>query len=80
MPSPNGLHCAAHTESGPPPAVDREGSTPMNAYPHLKRWFNEIAERPAVQRGVEILAKERKPFRTDAEREILFGAAQYKRH
>jgi len=52
----------------------------LDEYPHLKRWFNEIAERPAVQRGVEILAKERKPFRTDAEREILFGAAQYKRH
>jgi GST-like protein len=51
----------------------------LDDYPHLKRWFNEIAERPAVKRGVEVLAKERKPMRTDAEREILFGATQYQR-
>src|SRR6476620_756953 len=25
-------------------------------YPHLKGWFDEIAKRPAVQRGVEVLA------------------------
>lgn len=51
----------------------------LDDYPHLERWFNEIAERPAVKRGVEVLAKERKPMRTDAEREILFGATQYQR-
>ena len=49
-------------------------------FPHLKRWFDRVAARPAVQRGVEVLASLRKPFRTDAEREVLFGAKQYERH
>ena len=51
----------------------------MDDYPHLKRWFNEIAERPAVKRGVEVLAMERKPIRDEKTREILFGATQYQR-
>jgi GST-like protein len=48
-------------------------------FPHFKRWFDEIAARPAVMRGVEVLAKERKPITGDKEREILFGATQYQR-
>ena len=48
-------------------------------YPHLKAWFDGIAARPAVQRGVEVLAGLRKPVRTDQEREVLFGAKQYER-
>ncbi|KJK23642.1 glutathione S-transferase [Burkholderiaceae bacterium 16] len=51
----------------------------MDDYPHLKRWFNEIAERPAVKRGVEVLAMERKPIRDEKAREVLFGATQYQR-
>ena len=49
-------------------------------YPHLKGWFDEIAARPAVMRGVEVLASQRKPLVTDAAREILFGAPQYRKH
>jgi len=49
-----------------------------NDYPHLKGWFDEIAGRPAVQRGVEVLAKERKPLMDDEARRVLFGAEQYK--
>jgi GSH-dependent disulfide-bond oxidoreductase len=49
-------------------------------YPHLKGWFDEIAARPAVKRGVEVLAKERKPITDDKAREVLFGATQYSRH
>ena len=48
-------------------------------FPHLKSWFDRIAARPAVQRGVEVLAGLRKPFRSEAEREVLFGARQYER-
>ena len=47
-------------------------------YPHLKRWFDTIAERPAVQRGVKVLADLRKPITDDKAREALFGATQYR--
>ena len=49
-------------------------------FPHLKGWFDEIAARPAVQRGVEVLANLRKPITDDKAREALFGSQQYKRH
>jgi GSH-dependent disulfide-bond oxidoreductase len=49
-------------------------------FPHLKGWFDEIAARPAVQRGVEVLASQRKPLVDDKAREMLFGAVQYRRH
>ena len=49
-------------------------------YPHLKGWFDEIAARPAVQRGVEVLASRRKPLVDDKAREMLFGSTQYQRH
>ncbi|WP_432259667.1 glutathione binding-like protein [Cupriavidus sp. TMH.W2] len=52
----------------------------LDDYPYLKRWFNEIAERPAVKRGVEVLASVRKALQDDKAREVLFGATQYKRH
>jgi GST-like protein len=51
-----------------------------NDYPHLKGWFDEIAARPAVQRGVEVLAAQRKPLVDEQARETLFGATQYKKH
>ena len=47
-------------------------------YPHLKGWFDEIAGRPAVQRGVEVLAGLRKPLTDDKARAVLFGNEQYK--
>jgi GSH-dependent disulfide-bond oxidoreductase len=49
-------------------------------FPHVKAWFDRIAARPAVQRGVQVLAGLRKPLRDDKAREILFGAKQYERH
>jgi GST-like protein len=49
-------------------------------YPHLKGWFDEIAARPAVKRGVEVLAAERRPLMDDTARGVLFGEQQYKRH
>jgi GST-like protein len=47
-------------------------------HPHLKGWFDEIAARPAVMRGVEVLAGLRKPLTDDRARELLFGKEQYK--
>ena len=46
-------------------------------YPHVQRWFDEIAARPAVMRGVEVLAGLRKPLTDDKARDTLFGATQY---
>ena len=51
-----------------------------NDYPHAKRWFDKIAARQAVERGVKILADQRKEQMDDKAREILFGATQYARH
>ena len=51
-----------------------------NDYPHLKGWFDEIASRPAVQRGVAVLADRRKPLTDERAREMLFGTEQYRRH
>jgi GST-like protein len=48
-------------------------------FPHLQAWFNKIAERPAVQRGVKVLADLRRPITGEKEREILFGKTQYER-
>ncbi|HEY0819141.1 MAG TPA: glutathione binding-like protein [Rhizobacter sp.] len=48
-------------------------------YPHLKGWFDEIAARPAVQRGVEVLANLRQPLVDSQARDVLFGAQQYQR-
>ena len=50
-----------------------------NDYPHLKGWFDEIAARPAVKRGVEVLAALRKPLVDDTARDVLFGAQQHRR-
>ena len=48
-------------------------------YPHLKVWFDRIAERPAVQKAVQVLADARKPLLDDKAKQALFGAAQYKK-
>jgi GST-like protein len=52
----------------------------MAEYPNVQRWFGKLNERPAVQRGLQVLADIRRPPPTDpAVRENLFGATQYQR-
>ncbi|MGM0561182.1 MAG: glutathione S-transferase N-terminal domain-containing protein [Pseudomonadota bacterium] len=48
-------------------------------YPNFVRWHDEIAQRPAVQRGVEVLASERLPEFDDKAKDLLFGEGQFKR-
>ena len=48
-------------------------------YPNYQRWHARIGERPAVQRGVEVLADRRKEGFDAKARELLFGASQYQR-
>ncbi len=49
-------------------------------FPNLKRWFDDIAARPAVQRGMGLLAEHRgSRAMTDGSRDILFGKSQFER-
>jgi GST-like protein len=48
-------------------------------YPRLKKWFDTIAARPAVMRGVQVLADQRKPLVDAQAREMMFGATQYQK-
>jgi len=46
-------------------------------YPHLKAWFDLISARPAVQRGVQVLADLRKPLTDNKAKDVLFGSTQF---
>ena len=59
-------------------SYERQGVN-MTEYPQVKRWFDGIAARPAVQRGLAVLAELRKPAMDDKAKEMLFGATQYQR-
>ena len=49
-------------------------------FPHLKRWFDEISLRPAVQAGMKLLEEHRgNREMTDQAREALFGKTQFER-
>ena len=52
----------------------------LDAYANVKRWFDEIGARPAVQRGLNILssAHETAPH-DDKSWEIMFGKTQFQR-
>ncbi len=60
---------------------ERQGQN-LNDHPHLKRWFETIAARPAVQRGLDVLADKRRTAATvsNEERAVMFGERQYARH
>jgi GSH-dependent disulfide-bond oxidoreductase len=49
----------------------------LDAMPHLARWTATLRARPAVDRGVAVMADVRRPAEMSEEtREILFGARQ----
>jgi len=48
-------------------------------FPTLKAWFDRVAARPAVQRGVQVLAQARKPLTDEKARQALFGQQQYEK-
>jgi GSH-dependent disulfide-bond oxidoreductase len=58
---------------------ERQGIV-LGDYPFVQAWFNKMAERPAVQQGVKVMAEMRRPITGEKEREILFGKTQYERH
>jgi len=51
----------------------------MSGYPHVERWFDEISERPAVKRGMQVLQEYRREGLSDKAREVMFGKMQYAR-
>ena len=56
---------------------DRRGID-LADYPAVKRWHDAIAARPAVQRGVAVLAEsQRQGPISDSEREVMFGKTQF---
>jgi GST-like protein len=51
----------------------------LDEYPHLEKWFERLAARPAVERGVKVLADLRKQLTDEKSRDILFGRTQYEK-
>ena len=53
-------------------------NTDLFAYPNVKRWHDAMAARPAVRRGVAVLAEnQRQGTMSDTEKEIMFGKTQF---
>ena len=42
-------------------------------FPSVERWYNELFERPAVKRGLDVGKALRAPALTDEARKALFG-------
>ena len=59
-------------------AAARKFAFDMDEWPHVIRWLNKIGERPAVQRGMQMLSEHSNggPI-SDEARENLFGDKQY---
>jgi GST-like protein len=59
---------------------ERQGVN-IEEYPCVKTWRDRIEARPAVQRGLAVLADRRRPTPTftKEQAENLFGATQYAR-
>jgi len=56
---------------------ERQG-VEIEEYPHVKRWRDKIAARPAVKRALEVLKDARRAGEmTKEQKEVLFGATQY---
>ena len=51
----------------------------LDDFPQVRRWYAAIDARPAVQRGLAVLAERRKATLDEKAREVLFGGTQYQR-
>jgi len=51
----------------------------LDTRPHLKRWIEALAARPAVQKGMAVMADQPQKPLTEEERAILYGAKQHER-
>jgi GST-like protein len=58
---------------------ERQG-VDRDEYPNFKRWFETIEARPAVERGVQVLAEHQMSGTlSEEDRRNMFGEAQYAR-
>jgi GSH-dependent disulfide-bond oxidoreductase len=51
----------------------------LDTRPNLKRWIDAISARPAVQKGMAVMAGEPQKPLTEEERAILYGSKQHER-
>lgn len=52
----------------------------MSDYPNVQAWFDQIAQRPAVERGLRALKDQPVDPADKQSWDILFGGGQYQRH
>jgi len=51
----------------------------LDTRPNLKRWIDALAARPAVQKGMAVMASQPQQPLTEEERSILYGSKQHER-
>jgi GSH-dependent disulfide-bond oxidoreductase len=51
----------------------------LDTRPNLKRWIDALAARPAVQKGMAVMADQPQKPLTEEERSILYGSKQHER-
>ena len=62
-------------------SIDRQGHS-LDDFPNVKRWFQDIDARPAVQKGVQILTDVHRDFAknmSEEERSNMFGTKQFEK-
>jgi GST-like protein len=56
---------------------ERQGQK-LDDYPHIQKWFGAMGARPAVQKGMQVLADRRRTGPMDDKaKEVMFGKTQY---
>jgi len=68
-----GAYTIADIACWPWTASHKNQGVDLQQFPNVLDWYNRIAERPAVQKGIAVFADLRKPLTDDKARALLFG-------